>query len=135
MVIRKSLILLACGAAIGGGQKDETKAPANAAAATAPAATLQPGGAADPVAGPPPDAGKALQRGYKALKAKKWDEAQAELKTVVTAAPDYGPARWALVRALAGGGKIAEITPQWEALMARDYVAYAGKLDSQPALK
>jgi hypothetical protein len=93
------------------------------------APVLQPIGMVDPFARLAPEAGKALERGYKALRSKKWDDAAKEFRAVIALAPDYTPARWSLVRALAIGGKFTEVPAAFEELVARDYVAYADKLD------
>jgi hypothetical protein len=88
----------------------------------------------DPFARLGGDAAKNLQKGYKALKAKKLDEAAAAFKAVTEALPDYSPARLQLVRALAFAGNFAEVPPAYEALLARDYVAYAPALDAHREL-
>jgi hypothetical protein len=75
------------------------------------------------------DAGKSLDKAWKAAKAKKWDDAQAAFKEVIAASPDYTPARWALVRAQILGGKTADVPEAFEGLISRDYVGYVGKLD------
>lgn len=70
---------------------------------------------------------KALDRGYRALKAKKPDEAAAAFAEVLAAAPDHTSARFQMARALAQAGKLAEARAQLEELLARDFVAYAGR--------
>ncbi|HEY5450937.1 MAG TPA: hypothetical protein VIQ54_19420 [Polyangia bacterium] len=93
-------------------------------------------------AGPPPvvgmddpfvrltgDVAKSLKAGYKAMQAKKYDEARTAFAAVVSAVPDYSPARMQEVKAAALGGHAADVPELWKALLARDYVAYAGRLD------
>jgi hypothetical protein len=75
-----------------------------------------------------------LARGYKASRAKKWDEAITEFRSVVKEAPDYVPGRWALVRALVLGGKLDEVPEAYEELVARDFVGSAGRLDKSKEL-
>jgi hypothetical protein len=53
----------------------------------------------------------------------------AALQNVVTDAPDWTAARWGLVRALIMGERWDDALKQWEELLARDFVGYAGKLD------
>lgn len=92
-------------------------------------ATLLPIGMADPfqrLSGP---AAKAMDRGYKALRAKKPDEAAVAFAEVVAAAPDHTGMRYELARALLLSGKLAEARQQMEELLARDYLAYAGRAD------
>jgi hypothetical protein len=86
-------------------------------------------GTTDPFARLSSAAGTALQKGYKAQRSKKWDEATAAFKEVIAAAPDYAPARWQLVRTLALSGVYTEIPAAYEAMIARDYVGTAAKLD------
>ena len=99
--------------------------------------------AADKVdAGPPPVVGmddpfarlagepaKSLKAGYKAMQAKKYDEARAAFAAVVTAAPDYSPARFQEVKAAALGGHAADVPALWKDLLAHDFVGYVGRLD------
>src|SRR5258708_29024702 len=61
-------------------------------------------GMVDPFARLSSESGKLLSQGYKALKAKKWDEARGAFSAVVATSPDYSPARFALVRTLALSG-------------------------------
>ena len=95
------LLLSACKKdqpAQGGGDKPTAGKDAPAAPPTLPIGTTDPFGRLASTAG------TALQKGYKAQRSKKWDEAVAAFKEVITAAPDYGPARWQLVRTLALSG-------------------------------
>jgi hypothetical protein len=92
-------------------------------------AQLLPIGMADPfprVSGP---AAKAMDRGYKALRAKKPDEAAVAFAEVVAALPDHTGMRYELARALLLSGKLTEARQQLEELLARDYLAYAGRAD------
>jgi hypothetical protein len=111
--------------------------------APAPPAESAPVAAAAKVdAGPPPvigmedpfarltgDAAKSLKAGYKAMQAKKYDDARAAFAAVVAAVPDYAPARFLEVKAAALGGHVADVPGLWKDLLGRDYVAYAGRLD------
>ena len=98
-------------------------------------------------AGPPPlvgmddpfvrlngDAAKSLKAGYKAMQGKKYDEARAAFAAVVSAAPDYSPARMQEIKAAALGGHVTEVPALWKELLARDYVAFAGRLDKPKEL-
>src|SRR5258706_10000595 len=125
-------LLLACAC------KKKEPAPAApkvaAPAAAAPAAPAEPPpppvGTADPFARAlTGDSSKLLQKAYKSLRGKKWDEAQAGFNAVTAAAPDYVPARWGLVRTLALGGKASEVPEAYEAVLLRDYVGYATRFD------
>jgi hypothetical protein len=114
----------------GGCKKDDKGAAAGAdlrPAAVLPA--LQPTGMADPFARTPPEAGKALERGHKALRGKKWDEAQTAFKQVITLSPDHTAARWGLLRALALSGTYTEIPVAYEALIARDWAGFANRFE------
>jgi len=140
-ISRKLVVALALGAAALGGCKEKktdgggkTTAGGGGGGAAgggggAAAVPTQPVGMVDPFARLSSEAGKALDKAWKAARAKKWDEAQAAFREVTTAAPDYVPARWALVRALILGGKTADVPAAFEELIARDYLGYATKLD------
>ena len=86
-------------------------------------------GMADPFTPPKNDAAKLVDTGYIALKQKKAPVAIAALQNVVGDTPDWTPARWALVRALVMGERYDDALKEWEELLARDFVAFAGKLD------
>jgi hypothetical protein len=75
------------------------------------------------------DSVKLLQKAYKALRVKKWDEAQAGFSQVIASAPDHASARWGLVRTLALSGKASEVAEAYEAVLLRDYVGYATRFD------
>ena len=114
------------------------------------AAPAQDSGAAAAVkvdAGPPPvvgmddpfaringDAAKSLKAGYKAMQAKKYDEARAAFAAVVSAAPDYSPARMQEIKAATLGGHVTDVPALWKDLLARDFVAFAGRLDKPKEL-
>ncbi|MCS6912146.1 MAG: hypothetical protein RMK29_21650 [Myxococcales bacterium] len=66
---------------------------------------------------------RALERGYRALRARKPDEAAAAFAEVVAAAPDHLIARSYWARALAASGELAAAREQAEELLARDLVA------------
>ena len=87
-------------------------------------------GMTDPFASPRNDAAKLLETGFAALRNKKPQVAVAALQNVVNDTPDYTAGRWGLIRALAALGRNDEIPAQYEQLIARDYVAYANKLDT-----
>ena len=96
-------------------------------AATAPAdSTAGPHAAPQIDAGPPPvvgmedpfvrlagDAVKSLNVGYKAMSAKKYDDARAAFAAVVAAHPDYTPARFQELKAATLGGHVADVPALW----------------------
>ena len=122
-------VALAC--ALVGACKKESKpeAPAGKTQAAPPQAAERPVGMSDPFQHLSPEAQKALERGYKAAKAKKHDEAVEAFRAVVAAAPDYTPARWQLVRALALAGKLAEVPAAWDELVVREPIGWPEKLE------
>ena len=83
----------------------------------------------DPFARLTGDAAKSLKAGYKAMQAKKYDEARTAFAAVVSAAPDYSPARMQEIKAAVLGGHTADVPALWKDLLGRDFVAYAGRLD------
>jgi hypothetical protein len=126
-------LLLLC-AVLAAGCKKTTPAPTEAGTTAPPAEVpLQPIGTADPFIRLSPEAQKALDRARKDQRAKKWDEAQKELRSVIATAPDWTPAQWMLVRALLSGGQFADVPSVWEPLIARDFAAYAHRLDADKA--
>jgi hypothetical protein len=135
MRLRTSLYVAALAGAIGAGcdgckktsTGDTSGSSGGAATATAPA--TQPIGMVDPFAPPKNDAAKLIETGYIALKQKKAPVAIAALQNVVGDTPDWTPARWGLLRALVMGERFDDARKQWEELLARDFVAFAGKLD------
>lgn len=70
---------------------------------------------------------KSLQRGYKALNAKNWEECATAFSEVTAALPDYLDARYYTARALLNQAKAAEARQQLEELLKRNYVAYADR--------
>lgn len=72
---------------------------------------------------------KALERGYKLLREKKYDDAATAFGEVLSLVPDYLPARQQRARALLLGGKLAEAEADLEGLLSRDFVAQAGRWD------
>jgi hypothetical protein len=122
------------------------KAPAPAPPAVAKAVETPP--APPPVAKPaPPPAGptsigmldpfarldtktaRKLNEGYTALRKKKYADARAAFREVVTAAPDHTGARYEELRAAVRERDFAAVPALWRALLARDHVGYAGRLD------
>jgi hypothetical protein len=83
----------------------------------------------DPFARMTGDQAKALNAGYKALKAKKYDDARDAFTQVSQGLPDYTAARFQQVRAAALGGHFDDVPALWADLVARDFVAYAGRLE------
>jgi len=119
--------------AAGCNKKQEAPPPAPAPAAPAPAVNAGPPpsviGMEDPFARLSGDAAKSLKAGYKATQAKKYDEARTAFAAVVSAAPDYSPARLQELKAAALGGHAADVPGLWKELLGRDFVAYVGRLD------
>lgn len=130
----KKIGLIAVAMVLGGcPNKDKTKTDENKPSTnnTQPAAAeLKPIGMADPFARLTDASAKQLQAGYKALRSKKYDDAVAAFRAVTVASPDYTQGGWALVRTLVLGGKFSDVPAAYEMLIAKDFVAYAGKLDT-----
>ena len=103
--------------------------PAAAPAAQPSAEPLPPVGMSDPFARLTGDAAQSLKAGYKAMRAKDYDGARTAFAAVVTAFPDYSPARMQEIRAAALGGHAADVPALWKELLARDLVGFAGRLD------
>lgn len=74
---------------------------------------------------------KSLQRGYKALNAKRWEECAAAFSEVAAAMPDYLDARYYQARALVMQEKYAEARAAAEALIQRNYVAYVRRIEGE----
>lgn len=89
-----------------------------------------PVGMTDPLARLTSPTAKSLQRGYKALNAKNWEECATAFSEVTAALPDYLDARYYTARALLNQAKPAEARQQLEELLKRNYVAYAGRAAS-----
>ena len=131
---RSMLGMVAALALAGGCKKSQPVAGGGAAgepgaAVTAPAAAAIVPGMTDPFARLTSDAAKDLNAGYKALKAKKFDDARTSFASVVKAVPDYSPARFQEARAAALGGHFADVPDLWRELCARDGAGYFGRLD------
>jgi hypothetical protein len=127
-LVAMALVLSLCGC------KSKAKPVANTTGETVnapPPVATQPVGMADPFARLSSASGKSLGNGYKALKAKKYDEAAAAFREVLASAPDYTQARWQLVRALALGGQNGDALKEYEQLLARDFVGFATALDTK----
>lgn len=90
---------------------------------------LLPIGMTDPFARLSGAAARSLGNGYKALKAKKFDDAATEFRSVLQTAPDNTEVRFRLAGALAQGGHFPEARRELEEVLARDFVAYAGRAD------
>ena len=118
------------------GCKDKNAKPADTSGAQAnktPEAAspaLQPIGMSDPFARLSADGAKQLQAGYKLLRSKKYDDAATAFRAVLQSSPDYTQAGWQLVRALVLGGKFTDVPAAFEPLLAKDFVAYADRLDA-----
>jgi hypothetical protein len=125
------MIILVIALAVGCKSKDKPAAASTGSAPSPPPPQTQPVGMSDPFGRLSNDAGKSLQKGYKSLKAKKYDEAQAAFREVIAASPDYTPARWQLIRALVLGGQMTDVPKEYEALIQRDYVGYAAQVDKK----
>jgi hypothetical protein len=141
MVMRCSFVMVSCLAlsTIAGCSKKQAAPAATPDGAAVVMAAVDAGplpvvGAEDPFARLTGDAAKSLKAGHKALANKKYDEARAAFAAVVAAAPDYSPARMQEVRAAALGGHAADVPALWKELLARDYVAFAGRLDKSKEL-
>jgi hypothetical protein len=80
------------------------------------------------------DAAKSLKAGQKAMQGKRYDEARAAFAAVVSAAPDYSPARMQEVKAATLGGHVTDVPALWKDLLARDFVAFVGRLDKPKEL-
>lgn len=132
MRIQASLCALALAAALCGCKRNHPAASGGGAGtAEKPSVPLLAIGMTDPFAPPRGDAAKLLETGWSALRNKKPQVAVAAMQNVVGDAPDYTAARFGLLRALVQLGRFDDALPQWEQLLARDFVGYAGKLDKQ----
>ena len=83
---------------------------------------------ADPWARMTGPVAKSLQRGYKALNAKKWEECSTAFGEVTAALPDYLPARFYTARALLMQGKAAEARQALEELARRNPLVFASRI-------
>ena len=80
------------------------------------------------------EASAPFNRGWAALKTKKYDDAAAAFSEVATQLPDYLNARYQAARALVLAGKMPEARVQLEELLRRSYVAYADRASKQKEL-
>jgi hypothetical protein len=85
-------------------------------------------GMEDPFARLNSETARTLDAGYRALRARKYDEARAAFASVVRAAPDHTAARYQEVRAAILGGHLGDVPELWKELLVRDVVGYAGRL-------
>jgi hypothetical protein len=111
----------------------KTPPPAAGDAASATGGTATPAtppviGMEDPFARLNAETSRTLSAGYRVLRARKYDEARAAFASVVRAAPDHTAARFQEVRAAILGGHLGEVPDLWKELLARDFVAHAGRL-------
>jgi hypothetical protein len=110
--------------------KKQPPAPEIAAPAAKPAPEPLPVvGMEDPFVRLSGDGVKSLKAAYKAMRAKDYDGARVAFAAVVTADPDDTAARMQEVKAAALGGHTADVPALWKELLARDFVAFAGRLD------
>ena len=98
MAKRESLAIICCltlSAAAACTKKEAPPAPAAAPVATDKVDAGPPPivGMEDPFARLTGDAAKSLKTGYKAMQAKKYDDARTAFAAVVSAVPDFSPAR------------------------------------------
>jgi hypothetical protein len=114
-------------------KKQEPAATGENPAAAVPAAAAMAVGSPDPFASLPSEASKLYASAANELKMKKPGAAVAALQNVVDQAPEFSPARFMLVKALALSGRFDDAATAYEPLIARDYVGYADKLDKAPA--
>ncbi len=123
--------LLAMAVGVTGCKKkpEEGAAQGDAGGPQVAAPAARPVGMDDPFARLGSDGVRQLNNGYRSLKGKKYDDARTAFEAVTQVTPDYTAARWQALRATALGGKLADVPDAWAAILARDYVAYAGRLD------
>ncbi len=138
MTIAKRVTLVAVAGLLvsngSGCKKPAATAPADPAAGPPAAPQIDAGpppvvGMEDPFVRLTGDASKSLNAGYKAMSAKKYDDARAAFAAAVAAHPDYTPGRFQELKAATLGGHVADVPALWRELLARDFVAYAGRLD------
>ncbi len=105
-------------------------APAVEAPVPAPVPPAPPAiGMADPFVRMSADGIKAVDDGYKALRARQYGVAREAFQSVVAAYPDKPAARFAELRAAVLEGDLAAAPALWRELLARDYAGYARRLD------
>ena len=102
--------------------------PSADAAAAAPATPV---GMKAPFATLDKAAAKSLNAGYKALRAKKYDDARKAFDEVVAARPDYTAARYQSLHAAVLADPNADVREAWRDLLMRDFVGYGGRLGTK----
>lgn len=113
----------------------QTATPAEQKEATKPvekptAPPLPPVGMVEPFPHLTSAAGKPFNSGWAAMKAKKYEDAAAAFTEVTTALPDYLQARFQAARAHLLANNATATRQELEALLSRNYVAYAGRAES-----
>jgi hypothetical protein len=93
----------------------------------APAASV---GMADPFKLMNTDAARILGSAWTALRRKQYFEAREAFHQVVTAYPDKTAARYAELKMAALEGDLAAVPALWRQLLARDYLSYVNRLDT-----
>jgi hypothetical protein len=96
----------------------------------APKVTTPPVGMQEPFKRLDARAVEKLNEGFAALRKKKYGEAQDAFHAVVAAYPDHTAARFEELRAAVREGDLAAVPALWRALISRDYVGYAERLES-----
>jgi hypothetical protein len=104
----------------------ETPVPAPVPPAPPPPPAI---GMADPFVRMSAEGIKAVDDGYKALRARRYAAAREAFQAVVAAYPDKPAARFAELRAAVLEGDFASVPDLWRELLARDFAGYAGRLD------
>ena len=99
-----------------------------------PAAPKVPVGMQSPFPHLSSEASAPFNRGWAALKTKKYDDAATAFLDVATQLPDYLNARYQAARALVLAGKMAEARVQFEELLRRNYLVYAERISKQKDL-
>lgn len=99
-----------------------------------PAAPKAPVGMQNPFPHLTTEASAPFNRGWAALKLKKYDDAATAFGEVATQLPDYLNARYQAARALVLAGKMPEARAQFEELLRRNYVGYGDRASKQKEL-
>ena len=131
MMSRPTLFALVVLSALAGCKRSHSSPAGSApgATATTPAPETLPIGMVDPFAAPKGDAAKLLETAHAGMRNGKPQVAVAALQNVAEDTPDYTAARFTLLRALCMLGRFDDALKQYEALLARDFFAYRGRLD------
>lgn len=108
----------------------EQKDPKEAVKPVEKPAPLPPVGMVEPFPHLTNAAGKPFNSGWAAMKAKKYDDAAAAFTEVTTALPDYLQARFQAARAHLLANNATATRQELEALLSRNYVAYAGRAEN-----